>query len=240
MNTCRILPSRRSPLPMIVIAFLLAVVGFAELHAQHQRAAGVFLGFSSPEKHVTWHGLADTTNRDSGFSIGAMYEIGLTEMFTLVLSPQYSEVSSHSVYQFPNVFKKLEGRVEVRTPPMHAIELPMCIRASISLGNWYPYISVGGFLGYAYGDEAYYHSEGYSSTDPPLAVVRFEELSTFFTGVQFGAGISLVSPGVSLLIDWTLNQHLTAPIDTDMLTWEAPLRAVWRVGIVFPLEGGAQ
>ena len=219
---------------------MIAVSGPAEIHAQHQSAAGLFLGFSSPEKHVTWHGLADTTERDSGFSIGALYEIGLSEMFTLVLSPQYGEVSSGSVRQFPKVFKKLEGRVEAGTPPMHAIELPVCIRASASVGNWYPFISLGGFLGYAYGDEAYFHSEDYASTDRPLAVVRFEELSTFFTGVQFGAGICVVSPGVSLMIDWTLNQHLTDPIDTDMVTWEAPLRAVWRFGIVFPLEGGAQ
>ncbi len=228
---------RRARSGFLIILFF-AAAGHVSLHAQHTSAAGLFLGISQPEKHVTWHGLADTTERDAGFSIGAVFEIGLSEMFTLVLSPQYSEVSSHSVYQFR---RSAERRINVGTPPIYAIELPVCIRAGIPLGGLNPYISVGGFLGYAYSDEAYNHSEDDASPEPPLPFVRLEELSTLFSGVQIGAGICAdVSPGVSLMLDWTLNQHLTDPIDTDMVTWEAPLRGVWRFGIVFPFKGGAQ
>lgn len=225
----------------IVIASILSVIGSSELHAQHQRAAGVFLGISHPEKRVIWHGLAEETERDGGFSIGAVYEIGISEIFTLVLSPQYSEVSHSWSIQYTSKYGQSERFRELSVPPMYAIEMPLSIRAGISVGTLYPYAAIGAFVGYAFPDEATNYSDDYYSSPRVLPSIQYEDVSRIIAGAQIGAGISAdILPGISIEADWMLYKHFSDPVSSPMVTWEAPLRAVWRFAVVFPLEGGAQ
>ena len=244
MNTCRIRSSRRSSLPMIVIALLLSVVGSAELHAQHQRAAGVFFGVSQPEKRVIWHGLVDTTVRVSGFSIGAAYEISFSENLTMVLMPQYSVVSLRGGVQNPNPTApgKPHAYIELYTPGMYSLELPVSIRGGTDLKGLHPYVSLGVTLGYAFSEDAIYYQQGNASgPDPQFDVVRTSALGRIHVAVQGGAGISVhLTDRLSLWTDWSLTKHLNDPIDSDLVTWEAPLRGIWRFGLMFPFEGGGQ
>jgi hypothetical protein len=239
-NLC-VVSFHRSCIRAAALVLMIVIVAPGVSYAQHQRAAGVFLGVSHPEKRVIWHGLAEETMRDLGFSIGAIYEIGLSEMFTVVLSPQYSEVSHAWSNQYPRNPEASDVFRELSVPPMYAIELPVSIRGGVSLGALYPYVAIGGFVGYAFPDQAANYREDYGSTPRLLPSVQIQPVSRFIAGVQVGVGISAdLARGISIEVDWMLNQHLTDPIDSDMVTWEAPLRAGWRFAVVFPLEGGAR
>ena len=212
------------------------------VHAQQPSSAGLFLGLSSPEKKVIWHGLAETTVRSSGFSIGAMYECGLSEHFSLVLMPQYSEVIHSSTLGHRKFGNGWGDRREFGTPPLYALELPVSIRASLRVGSWRPYASAGVFLGYAFSSQAYYlRSDWYVDDELQLDQVRIEAVRRMYAGLQCGAGVTVeIARRVSLWGDWSLMQHLNDPIDSEMVTWVAPLRALWRFGVVFSMEGGAR
>ncbi len=234
---------KRSACTLPALLFLVWSMAFpGGLHAQQESSAGLFLGLSAPEKNVVWHGLADTTVRSSGFSIGAVYECGLSEHLSLVLMPQYSEVIHSSSFGYRNFGSTGTNRLDLITPPLYSLELPVSVRASLRAGSWRPYASAGVFLGYAFAAQArYIKSDWYIDDEPQLDQVRSEAVRRVYAGLQCGAGVTVeVARRVSLWGDWSLMQHLHDPIDSDMVTWEAPLRSLWRFGIAFSMEGGAR
>jgi hypothetical protein len=200
------------------------------------------MGSAEPERHVTWHGLLDTTERTSGFSIGAVYEFTLSDHFTVALTPQYSMVTHGDAIMLSRGKDPDRQWYSLGTPGIYAFELPVSIRAGIRMRDLYPYASAGAFIGYTFRDEVSVYMESYSTTpERELPVVHFEPFSRVYVGAQCGAGVRLnIIRSIALWADWSLMKHLVDPVDTALLTWEAPLRGLWRFGVVFSLEGGDQ
>ncbi|MBR9976977.1 MAG: hypothetical protein KFH87_02710 [Bacteroidetes bacterium] len=228
---------------IVAVVLLLSMFSWPDgVVAQPKRMAGLFFGSDEAELHVTLHGLLDTTVRKSVHSFGAVYEIPLSGDVTLAFMPQISEVIdlSGGLYsglgQAPN-----RQRIQVWMPKVYALELPASLRAGTRWKNLNPYVSAGVFLGYTFRSEVEYYLVDFPDRHEQrdLDLLLFIPFSRFYMGVQLGAGIRLdIFRNVSLWGDWTLMKHLAAPVDSDLLTVEAPLRGLWHIGVLFTLDGG--
>jgi hypothetical protein len=222
-----------------LLFLLLAITHSGPLQAQQGMSAGLFVGHAEPERHVIWHGLKDSTVRGMGICLGAVFTMDISPHLTLAVTPQYSEIYSGYAHVMAGLPKPRQGYIEASTPPLHAIELPVSIRAGTEYLGFRPYVAVGVTLGYAFRDDAHFIQQDYSSgPDRQLDVVYSEPVRQFHTAVLAGLGISAdVWRGYSLWADWSLTKHLNDPIQSERVTWEAPLRGIWRFGFTMSLAG---
>lgn len=223
------------------LAIVLCMLCSSVVVAQPKRMTGLFVGCARLEQHLTLHGLVDTSRHRTGFSAGVVYEIPLSGHLALALMPQFSAVA-HAGSPL-GASREQDGTrqyVSLWMPPMYAFELPVSLRAGIQWKKLNPYISAGAFIGYTIRDAASI-SMSYDSPLPEreLPVLGFEPFSRFTAGIQCGAGIRFdIFRSVALWTDFTLMKHLNDPVDTDLLSFEAPLRGLWHFGVLFALDGG--
>ncbi|MCZ7558461.1 MAG: hypothetical protein M5R41_18900 [Bacteroidia bacterium] len=239
MNVMAVVSSLRKFAHIALLSLLLPLTHAGALYAQRGMSAGLFVGRAEPERHVIWHGLKDSTVRGTGICLGAVFTMDLLPHLTLAVTPQYSEIYSGYAHVMSGLPKPRQGYIEASTPPLHAMELPVSIRAGTEYLGFRPYVAVGVTLGYAFRDDAHFIQQDYSSgPDRQLDVVYTEPVRQFHTAVQAGLGISAdVWRGYSLWFDWSLTKHLNDPIQSELVTWEAPLRGIWRFGFTMPLAG---
>lgn len=242
MNVMAVVSSLRKFAHIALLSLLLPLTHAGALYAQRGMAAGLFVGRAEPEQHVIWHGLKDSTVRGTGICFGAVFTMDLSPNLTLAVTPQYSEIYSGYAHLFAGVPSPRQGRIEASTPPVYAIELPVNIRAGVEYLGFRPYIAVGVTLGYAFRDDAYFVQEDYSpGPDRQFDVVYTEPVRQFNTAIQGGVGLSAdVWHRLSLWFDWSLTKHLNDLIKSDLVTWEAPLRGIWRIGFTMSFDGGVR
>lgn len=242
VNAMAVVSSFRKFAHITLLFLLLPFTHAGTLYAQQGMTAGLFVGRAEPERHVIWHGLKDSTVRGMGFCLGAVFTMDLSPHLTLAVTPQYSEIYGGYAHVFAGLPSPRQGYIEASTPPLYAIELPLNLRADAEYMGFRPYIAVGVTLGYAFRDDAYFIQQDYSSgPDRQLDVVYTEPVRQFHTAIQGGVGLSAdVWRGYALWFDWSLTKHLNDPIQSDLVTWEAPLRGIWRFGFTLPFDGGAR
>ncbi len=225
-----------------LIFFIAFPIVTASMLSQERMSAGIIGGIGKAEKHITWHGVEEVTKtEDQLFTLGVLFEYGLSETFSLVLTPQFSEVSGHSIHHIYSPEDEEHLRLEYGVPRLYALELPVAVRAGIRYGIFRPYLAAGVLLGVAYDERAYKATSWWDENDMSHCIMQYEKVSGMYFAVQGGTGLTVdLSTNTALWLDASLFQHLSSPIDTETVTWDAPVRWLFRFGFVFELAGGAE
>ncbi len=225
----------------VLIFFIAFPIVTGSMASQERMTAGIFGGIGKAEKHITWHDIKEVTKtEDRLFTLGVLFEYGLSETFSLVLTPQFSEVNGGWTHYFYRPEDEELPAVDYGVPSLYALELPVAVRAGMRYGIFRPYLAAGVLLGVAY-DERAYKATSWWDDDMRHCFMQYEKVSGMYFAVQGGAGVTVdLFANTAVWLDASLFQHLSEPIDTETVTWDAPARWLFRFGFVFELAGGAE